>query len=323
MRNTNQDSLHDAFVSRFTQHMRDFAPDGVDSWILYRPGGGTPEGNVPNDATAIPLSTLTQYQSLLWSFNFTNGQAAGIFYHEREGGGNTSPRHLLSSYVGAGGKLFLFGGRPLSALINTTGSAGNDYPKLPPQTADNGLIRFRETNFIWRFLHVRNQIVGVDPLDCSMSRKNEHQFFRDGLIRCVSTNPGYPDLYIDPTKWNPDLPSHRCELFDAPNGGITDWEGIIAGDPRDADGGYAAHVPDAGLDTLYTAVCYSWSGGPPSNWDGAVIAQRYQSTRADTLRGTSQGRVVMFLFQPYPFYEGAADDAGTEAIHWLMTGHDQ
>ncbi len=325
--NRTQDPVHDAFVNRFVQHMRDFAPDGVDNWTLYRVGGTVQdpiqEANVPNDATAIPLSTLTQYQALLWNFNFTYGQAAGIFYHEREGGGSVSPRHLLTSFVGAGGKLFLFGGRPLSPMINNLGNAGNDYPKLPPQTADNGLIRFKETNFIWKFLHVRNQVVGVDPVDCSMAKHDEHQFFRDSLLRCVSTNPAYPDLYLDPLKWNPDTPSGLCELFNAPIGGISDWEGVMAGDPRDRDGGFAAHVPDAGLDTLYTAICYSWSGGPPSFWDGAVVAQRYESTKADTLRGAAQGRVVVFMFQPYPFFEGPTDDAGTAAINWLMTGHDQ
>jgi hypothetical protein len=303
--------------------MNDYAPDGVDQWVLYRPGGGVPEGQVPNDASAIPFSVLTRYQSLLWSYNFTNGETAGIFYHEREGGGNTTPRHLLSSYVGAGGKLFLFGGRPLSAMTNLGGASGNDYPKLPPQTADNGKLRFTTTNFIWRFLHVRNQIVGVDPLNCAMPPGLEHQFFRDGLFRCVSTNPAYPDLYLDRAKWDPDAPSQRCEIITPPNSGITDWEGIIAGSPRDPDGGFAAHVPDAGLDTLYTAVCYSWEGAPPSVWDGAVIAQRYESTRADTLRGTAQGRVVMFLFQPYPFLEGPAVDAGSAAINWLMKGVDQ
>lgn len=320
----NQDELHDAFVAKFVRRMQDFAPDGIVTKSLYRPAGSTnPEGNVPNDATAIRLSELNRYQTLLWNYNFTVGEAAGLFYHEREGGGGVSSRHLLSSYLGAGGKLFLFGGRPLSALINETGNSGNDYPKLPPQTADNGLIRFKETNFVWRFLHVRNQVVGIDPLNCAMPRGYEHQFYRDGLFRCVSTNPAYPDLYIDPVKWDPDAPSHRCEIITPPQGGIVDWEGILEGDPRDLDAGYAAHIPDAGLDTLYTAICYSWEGGPPSQWNGAVIAERYQSTKVDTLRGTAQGRVVTFLFQPYPFYEGAAIDAGTSAINWLMTGQDQ
>jgi hypothetical protein len=53
-----------------------------------------------------------------------------------------------------------------------------------------------------------------------------------------------------------------------------------------------------------------------------VIAQRYESTPADTLAGTEQGRVIMFMFQPYPFMKGPAIDAGTAAINWLMTGQD-
>ena len=32
--------------------------------------------------------------------------------------------------------------------------------------------------------------------------------------------------------------------------------------------------------------------------------------------------VVLFLFQPYPFYEGPAVDAGTAAVTWLIKGRD-
>jgi|GEM_PF-3991143 len=325
--NRNQDDIMDAFTARFTGRMQDYALDHMDGpRKLYTTSGqGIKEGIGPTQNTAIPFSVMTRYQALLWSFNFTStggGSQTGLWFHERDT--RTDPRHLLSSYVAAGGKLFLFGGRPLSALVNipSGGNAGGDYPKLPPQVAQNGnMVQFTDTNFVWKFLHVRNQIVGVDPLSCRFSPGFEHQQPRDGLVQCVTANSAYPDLYLDRNKWDPDRPSTTCP--DKVAGGISDWEGILEGPPNDPDGGYTAHAPDAGLDTLYTGICSSWAGGPPTIWNGAIVAQRYSPTKADTLRGTVQGRVVMFLFQPYAFLEGPAIDAGSAAINWLMTGRDQ
>jgi hypothetical protein len=331
--NRNQDQIHDAFIARFTGRMLDLAPDappgGLEQVSLYMPATNAPEGRSPTAATALKASKMAQYQALLWSYNYggTSGNPGGLAFHEFDYQNNNEipQKHLLASFVAAGGKLFLFGGRPLSALVNLGGNSGPDFPKLPPQVAEqSGRLRFTDTNFVWKFLHVRNQIVGVDALNCAGTPPNEHQQFRDGLMRCVSTNPAYPDLYLDLAKWNPD-DTTRCNQpgFRTPDGGILDWEGVIDGDPRDPDGGYSAHVPDPGLDTLYTAVCTSWVGGTMSTWDGAVIAQRYESTHADTIRGTQQGRVIMFTFQPYPFMEGPAINAGTAAINWLMTGSDR
>jgi hypothetical protein len=128
-------------------------------------------------------------------------------------------------------------------------------------------------------------------------------------------NPAYPDLYLDPAKHDTERLAD-CPAPRPPTGGIRDYEGVLFNRL------YSPFFPEAGLDTLYTSEVYGWQGVPPSNWNGAVIAQRYQSTQADTLSGTMQGRVVLFMFQPYPFYEGPAIDAGTAAVTWLMKGRD-
>jgi hypothetical protein len=322
-----QDAVHDAFVNRFIGRIRDFAAEGLDTRSLYQRSfnGQYDEGINPTQATAVPLNVLAQYSALLWSYNFAGGQTSGIWFHEHEalpGSGRREIR-LLSSYVGAGGKLFLFGGRPLAAITSRfDGLPTPNYPILPPQVGQADR-EFTESNFLWRFLHVRNQVQGINSQNCNQPA--EHQTWRDGLVACRSANPYYPDLYIDPAKWNTEAPTgcgdHRAI------GGISDFEAMMEG--TNVDPGFAAHVPDAGLDTLYFGVPYDGPAAPPSRWGiGAngqyqmVIGQRYESTKADTLSGTAQGRVILLDFQPYPFMEGPVWDAGTSAINWLMTGRD-
>ncbi len=322
---TVQDGIHDAFIDRFIGRIFHFATDGLERRSMYRlrkTGSTTlPEGLNPTDNETLPLSLMAQFSSILWNFNFSGGETTGLWYHEHESppGATRRERRLLSSYVGAGGKLFLFGGRPLSAIVSLTGgNAGGDYPKQPPQVGQSNRA-FSEESFLWRFLHVRNQVVGIDQLKCNSQPPQDHQTWRDGLVACMSANPLYPDLYLDPAKWDTERLSD-CSNPKPPVGGILDYEGVLEGPSTEP--GYARHNPDAGLDTLYVGVPYNWHGTPPSKWNGMVVAQRYESTAADTLRGTTQGRIMMFLFQPYLFQEGPVVNAGTAAVNWLMTGGD-
>ncbi len=109
-----QDPIHDAFIDRFIGHIRDFTGGVLDTRSLYRPQGQNPEALNPVEQNAIKLSELSQYASVLWSFNFTSGEASGIWFHEHQSdsGGARRDKTLLSTYLAAGGKLFLFGGRP-------------------------------------------------------------------------------------------------------------------------------------------------------------------------------------------------------------------
>jgi hypothetical protein len=321
-----QDGIHDAFIDRFIGRIYNYAAEGLDKRSLYTRSynGVYPEGLNPTETTMVPLSVLAQYQAVLWNYNFVGGRTSGLWYHEHESppGGVRRDRRLLSSYVGAGGKLFLFGSRPLAAITSRfTGVPGRDYPILPPQVGSTA--EFSESNFLWRFLHVRNQVVGITTFNCNEA--NGHQPWRDGLIACLSANPYYPDLYIDPAKWNTEAVSGCADA--RASGGIDDFEAVMEG--SNIETGYAPHRADAGLDTLYYGVPYNGPVSPPSRWGigtngnyQMVVAQRYQSTAADTLRSAAQGRIVLFTFQPYLFQEGPVWDAGTSAINWLMTGRD-
>ncbi len=314
-----QDGVHDAFIDRFIGRIHDFAPQGLDSRSMYRPRNQYPEGRNPTESQAVPLSDMSRYEALLWNFNFLNGRTTGIYFHERDPAPTSADRErrMLSSYVAAGGKLFLFGGRALAALMDTDGGGIEQfYPKHPPQESDLGLRDFSEETFIWKFLHVRNQVIGIDSYSCYSTPPTDHQTWRDGLVSCLSTNPAYPDLTLDPMKWDPERPADCSGNVHPPMGGIKDYEGVLF------DRQFAPFYPEAGLDTLYVSEMYNWSGTPRTTWDGAVVAQRYEATAADTLEGLEQGRVILFMFQPYPFYEGPAADAGTAAINWLMTGQD-
>lgn len=312
---TTQDQIHDEFIYKFISRMEDFAPQGIDEVSMYRPRGNSPEALNPTLAQAIPLDVMARYEALLWSYNFTRGVSNGIWYHEHEGSIGIAERRLLSSYVAAGGKMFLFGGRYLSALIAPNTTPQVQYPKAPPQAGISD-AEFTDRSFVWRLLHVRNQIVGIDPGDCYSHPPQDHQAWRDGLTRCISTNPAYPDLVLDPAKHDTEVPADCPQSTPPPTGGILDYEGVLF------DRQYSPFFAEAGLDTLYTSEHYSWEGTPPTQWTGSVIAQRYEATAADTLEGREQGRVIMFMFQPYPFVEAPAIDAGTAAINWLMTGQD-
>jgi hypothetical protein len=313
------DLIHDEFIDKFVGRMNDFAPQGIDRRTMYRPGGNDLEGRNPNENDRIPLADLARYGSLLWSFNFAGGRSTGIWFHERPTrlAGGAQSRRMLSSYLSAGGKLFLFGGRFLNAVMTDRAGLAMviDYPKLPPQAGQSDQD-FYEDDFVWRFLHVRNQIVGIDKYNCYSRPPDDHQQWRDGLVRCISVNPAYPDLAIDPAKFDTEAMADCGGQIEPPIGGIKDSEGVLF------ERQYSPFFPEAGLDTLYVSEHYDWEGSPPTYWNGSVIAQRYEATRADTLRGLEQGRVILFMFQPYPFDEGPAVDAGTAAINWLMTGQD-
>ena len=134
------------------------------------------------------------------------------------------------------------------------------------------------------------------------------------MIGARSLHPAYPDLRLDHSKHNPyDLLNNETQF----RSGVGDWEGVR--------GVYVPIERMDGLDSLYTVVTFDTTyccGKRDSGLTDAVIAQRYESTRIDTLRGTPQGRTILFDFQPWYFEEAGVLDAGTSAINWLVTGKD-
>ncbi|MEZ4650019.1 MAG: hypothetical protein R3E97_14760 [Candidatus Eisenbacteria bacterium] len=208
----------------------------------------------------------------------------------------------LSDYSTAGGRLLMTGDRLSSHMI------GFEYPKTPPIPDDDAEgADFDRDSFIWQIMRMRNTIVGIDNGDPVREQES------GGLIGARSRHPAYPDIWLDYSKWDPYL------LIDGPQyqGGVKFWEGF-RGEVRPFE-------RLSGLDTLYTPVTFDSTyafGAPPPRFADAVIGWRYESTRADTLGGTQQGRIVVLDFQPYFFEPNAVQDAGTSSINWLVTGLD-
>ncbi len=286
------DNLHDAFLEETTyKRLRDFGD--VDEFSVY--SGVTERG----DPQPVTLFHISQYRHVVWNHETYSANSS---LRQTE-----SVRRTLSAYLAAGGRLFVFGGQQSSAFL------GNyQYPKLPPAEDDAiGLDRF-----FYKFLYFRNHVVSRNMNGACIAEAG-------GLYVARSRNPSYPDLHIDLNKRDP------WEVLDmgygAYRGGIPKWEGNkarIGGQPATPD------LRLEGLDTLYVADTWDRNyselcGEVQSPSRGAVCAQRYESTRADSLAGTQHGRVVTFNFVTWDLQPDRLLDANSAAINWLVTGRDQ
>jgi hypothetical protein len=280
-----RDGPHDAFLNRsILRRLRGMGEvDDYQIWRGFEEGGTSP--------AVLRLEDVADYQAIAWSLHLGTSIHNGLGMDRNEA--------VLSSYLKAGGRLFMFGspivGMNLNQLV---------YPLDPPD-AEAG-----KAKLYFKFLYMQNEIVS------GILTSGETCFAaKSGLYVARSANPAYPDLFLDETKWNP-----RTVQDGEYKGGIP-WEGDMLG---------MNQVPAQyeGLDTLYTAQTWNLSirrqcGVYPSSVEGATIGARYQSTQADTLAGRQHGRVVWFNFQPWWFQETRMMDAGTAAVNWLFTGRDQ
>lgn len=284
----------------------------VDDFILFGSASIEDRASQPNDLT---LEKIAQYQHIFWSTHLgQNTQWTGLNAVERSNG-------RLSSFVGAGGRLFLFGSNVTGML---TGGRGGSlgYPKEPPNNPDGHTPEdgFDEDSFLWKFLHLRSYVVSIP----TRGNPSSEQKVASGMIGARSLHPAYPDLSIDTNKWNPstlincDQGANFCQF----RSGISTWDGV-AGTPQTI-------VEQAGLDSLYAVRTFNhfwdWQGETSvriqAAVEGAIIGQRYESTHADTLSGRQQGRTVLFSFQPWYLDANGVLDAGTSAVNWLVTGRD-
>jgi len=306
------DLTHDAFLR---QNFLARAPQlgQVDNFGLFGDGASEISVRTPRD---LPLDLVSRYQHIFWSTHFNTFATQETGLHRTE-----ISNARLSAYLGAGGRLFIFGSQLSSHLVGQElGLFG--YPKAPPNneigaSPEPGYV---EESFLWKFLHYRTYVVGV-PNRGDVSVEQQHA---SGLIGCRSLHPAYPDLLLDPAKFQPE---RLLDCGSDPNtcryeGGTKEWEGL--------EGTLATTVTEAGLDSLYAARTFNrhWDAHAgrgvfiQSATDGAICAQRYESTLADTLSGSAQGRTILFAFQPYFFAPSGLFDAGVAAVNWLVTGKD-
>ncbi|MFN8547402.1 MAG: hypothetical protein U0527_05380 [Candidatus Eisenbacteria bacterium] len=270
------DDVHDAFL-RDRLLLRAGEMGEVTEFTLFGVGAAENRTSEPRD---LPLDVLARYQHVFWSEHLgQNTQMTGLYGVERNA-------HRLTDYLLAGGRLFIFGGQVAGTL--TGGRAGSlAYPKTPPNDPSGNPPPdgFEADSFLWRYLHLRSPIVSVPSSGSTEDRQSS------GIVAARSLDADFPDLLLDGSKWNADElidcgeDSVHCHFI----GGVTAWEGV-----KGIDGTVLA---EDGLDSLYAAATYNrvWSSkiGAPREWqspyDGAIIGQRYHSTRADTLHGIPQG----------------------------------
>ncbi len=310
------DAIHTGFMRRaIFAHLNDFPNLGAPTlWKAYEVIGGQEVGH-PN---AIDLETLSEYQHVFWYVNNTHGIDTSFWLSEGTG---TQSKRLLTSYVSAGGRLFIMGETLAGFLLSDV-----KYPKTPPKPGDPTYNDWT-SSFFFKFLYLRNTLVSDTWRNSQLSPPDKAcSALASGLIGARSLNPAFPDLFIDPNKWNPLQVGGNQYL-----GGRIDWEGVKA-----ASGETVESLP--GLDSLYAA--NTWNRLLPTNPSNcsqgnlpfgsyyspaynAIIAQRYQSTKADTLAGIQHGRTMVFDFEPYWYQEAGLFDAGSSAINWLVTGRDR
>ena len=281
------DAEHDQFI-RDNVAARLFELGDVDEVAVYRPTGVVDEGG---DARVFELEFLMQYQYVLWHVNYKFTHATGLYINETQLGS-------LTTYLNAGGRLFLIGDRLSSNLVSLSGNF--IYPKAHP--SDPNGPGFAMNSFIWQKMFMRNEIVSV-PTSAS-------QYVQEAscLVGATSRHRAYPDLLLDTNKVDPFEVINDGARYRA---GIHNWEGVLNSfEPQF----YPGLVP------LYNADVFdnTLNVGPlETGYDEAVLAHRYAWRALGR-----QARIVVFGFQPWWFEAGGLRQATDRAIDWLVTGND-
>ncbi len=292
------DQQHDEFMNNvFLRRFQDFGL--IKEYPVY----GTPERSSPVGANNMELQDLAQYQHVVWHTQVaTTVSQQPLWIVETNKG-------FLSSYLAAGGRLLMTGGRLSSFLVDVRGDF--TYPKEAPNPDGTGEPDFQIDSFVWKFMRMRNELVSVATRGPGNSTQRRQA---SGLVELRSQLVTFPDIPLDFDKRNPWDEVNGGTSF---RGGIVDWEGF--------QGNQRPILQMAGLDTIYTPVTMDTTlqfGKIFGGFDDAVVGWRYESTSADTAAGSQQGRTVVLDFQPYWFDSDAVGNAGTASINWLRTGQD-
>lgn len=290
---TPTDEAHDNYIENvLLRRLHDFGTiERFNHYIRQ------PNGNETGNSRVMTLPTVADYQHICYSVQRGSNAMIGLGRRDASGSTNTS----LTAFLGAGGRLFLFGGQLAAA-----NRWDFQHPFSPPDETDltgRGYIYYR-------FMYMRNLVVSSTSQGAGTCYEPV-----SGLVAARSLHPAYPDLLLDRTKWDP-----FEEVGGKYRGGIGSWEGHQFGINQTLE-------RFAGLDSLYAADTFDRAltgcDDVISPSRGSILAMRYASTTVDTLAGTQHGRVIFFNFQPYWFDRQRMMDAGTAAVNWLVTGRDQ
>jgi hypothetical protein len=278
------DGQYDGFLHR-TLLSRLYELGPVDSFIVFP---SVNEGGYPQQ---IPLSLLSHYQHVFWSFG-PHGTSSGL---------RQAANGPLATWHAGGGRLFLCGGW----IAGTLAYPLREYPWSSDESTDGYA-------FYFRFMNFRDMIHSVETDgDCGADLS--------GMLAARSLDPAFPDLALDLSKRDPwERSSADTTRY---IGGLTQWEGdkLRPGDD----------VPvRPGLDSLYAVATFNHStdqfcDGRVSQADGAICGIRYESTPADTAQGTQHGKLIALDFEPWFFPEDLVRDVGTAAFEWLVGGRSQ
>jgi hypothetical protein len=261
------DRQHDAFFDRVLSARFDYADSSEIKWL--QPAAGQAEPPTPPT-----LSEISRYEMIICPHNESGtNQYDFSVLGDLTSADSPSPAHYvkrraLATYVGAGGKLWVWGINVMGGLM------GDDYkypkePDLPTgqETADPST--FDANSFIYNFLHIHRGVIQHVPVS-----NDNNVFF--GANAYGSAVGRYPNLQIDRSRFDP-----RGEH---PDRGLGSAESI-----------HGASVIADGLDTLYTYVAKS----PASTYNGKPTALYYRSPGETK----SQGDVAYFGFYYYYLYE--------------------
>jgi hypothetical protein len=285
------DGEHDAYRDRVLTCAWEFLDEGehVEFFDIY----GVGDRSI--NPAKMRLSLVAQYKVIIWNSVFHGHARSGLARNEYD-------QKLLTNYVGAGGRLFLYGSQPVCGFADDW-YATRTGDGLCPDASGVDNVGWDESSFIWKFLHIRNCIRS------STSGIRGSQV--DGWVGAQAVHPLYPDLHINTAIWDPSEANNHGEI----RGGVNQFQVYLASRQ-------IVSRPDPGMDTIYVAETYNYGGGS-SRLFGKPIALRYESTPEDTALGIHHGRVFLQMFPYYFVPEGPAREAACKTITWMMTGRDE
>ena len=270
---TPRDSEHDAFYHEMIANSG-LPPEQFSEFATFGPNDRGSLVPIMPDLRQLGPYKLVIWDNAAWGFNFTSG-----LFHA------TVQFPLLSSYLRAGGKLWITGSLTVAATTPDT-TARNFSDLIYPKSLGPG-------NWAWEFLKLRSPLINND--------KGDH---KQNLLHSVHPFPGVPIFYegmaVDSTK---------LTAYEMDNGGIRFSDALFDPMYAEADPSFRGDV-----DTLYA---YGAAGPEYQNrfspYNNKPCAIRWH----DPDPAREQGRVQWFGFEFYYFQNSQAAHVFKQSLDWM------